>query len=214
MKPLIALALCLSLAACDKAPEEGSPLTTTADGSLYTNARFGLSVTKPEGWYAMDIKESLAQLQKGGALLAGADDNLQAIMDASLKGTLPLFNFFEAPPGAAVKTNANIGSVAENVEALPGIKTGCDYLYQMKQTFKQSRIKVDFGQECQSNRINGNPFGVQSATMLVGNLLIKQRYYACLKGRHTVLFVHSYTDEKGDRALTQIMDTLKTGCDA
>ncbi|MES2820188.1 MAG: hypothetical protein V4812_14515 [Pseudomonadota bacterium] len=214
MKPLIAIVLCLSLAACDKAPEEGSALTTSADGSLYTNARFGLSVSKPEGWYAMDIKESMAQMQKGGAMMAGSDENMQAMMDASMKSTLPLFNFFEAPPGAAVKTNANIGAAAENVEALPGIKTGCDYLYQMKQLMAQSPLKIDFSQECQSIRINGNPFGMHSATMSVGNNEVKQRYYACIKDRHALVLVHSYTEDKGDETLNQVMETLKLGCDA
>ncbi|MET1076752.1 MAG: hypothetical protein ABWY06_01890 [Pseudomonas sp.] len=214
MKPLFAIALCLGLTAFNAGADEDSAMTTSADGSHYSNARFGLSVTKPEGWYAMDIKESLAQMQQGSTKVAGSDQNIQAMFDAALQGTLPLFDFFQVPPGEAVRTNASISASAESVEAFPGIKTGCDYLSQMQKTMSRLQQKIDFPEGCRNAHLNGNPFGVMSTTMKVGIASVDLQYFACLKGRHALVFLTSYVDEKGAQSLAGVMRTMKLHCDA
>src|SRR5512138_1761356 len=122
MRTILAVAASFLLLACSRGERELSPITTTADGSKYVNELFGLEITKPEGWYAQDQEAAMKMSQKGAQLIAGDDKSMNALVSEALKTTIPLFGFFQHPPGAAVDMNPNIVSVAENVGGFPGVK--------------------------------------------------------------------------------------------
>lgn len=212
MRTILIIAASVVLVACSRNEPERSPVTTTADGSKYVNEFFGLEITKPAGWFAQDPEAMLKMSQQGIELISGDDKNMRQIASRSLKTSLPLFGFFQYPPGAAVETNPNIVSVAENVSVLPGIKTGCDYLFHARKLLERSALKVSVKEGCETTLINGTPLGYIEATMIAGNREIRQRYYACVQGEHALSIVQTFVDEETKRLVDAPLKSLFVTC--
>ncbi len=219
----------LSLVACDKAAttqesknaiepiktaevkKDASPVTKSEDSKTYTNEYFKITVQKPEGWYAQNAEES-AELQKqGGKMLAGNDKNLKAAMDAAQDTTTSLFGFFEAPPGTPGKLNPNVLSAAENIKVAPGIKTGCDYIALTKEIIKKSQMNYKFEEKCETKTVNGTEFGVVNAQLSVGEQVVKQRYYAVIRGNHAISVIETFFDAESEAKVKKVVESLKFG---
>lgn len=212
MRAILAIVACAVFSACSSGETELSPVTTTADGSKYVNEFFHLEVTKPEGWFAQDADLTLKMSQRGADLVAGDDDNMKAIVAQSLKTSFPVFGFFQHPPGAAVEVNPSIISMAENVSVLPGIKTGCDYLFHARKLFERSALKVSVKEGCQTTQINGTSFGYIDTTLIAGSREISQRYYACVQGEHALSIIQTYVDDETKRLVDDPLQTLSVAC--
>ncbi len=192
--------------------QEVSGATVSVDGKVYTNELFDLSISKPEGWYAQSTQELLQMQQLGANLISGDNKNLQAVLKESLKTSLPLFSFYRYPLGTPAPSNANIAGVAENVSLYPGIKQGCDYLFHAKQIIAQSQIRIEFTDECLTKRVNNSEFGYFNASLNVGEVQIKQKYYACIQDTHAISVVQTYTTPEEAQKVDQILDTLSIKC--
>lgn len=186
--------------------------TVSADGKVFTNELFDLSITKPDDWYAQSTQELLQTHQIGANLVSGNNRNLQAVMKESLKTSLPLFGFYQYAPGTPTSSNANIAGVAENVSLYPGIQKGCDYLYNAKQLMAQSQIRVEFGDDCLTKNINGSEFGYYNASIYIGDREIKQKYYACIQDTHAISVVQTYFSPEEEQLVDDVLDTLEVDC--
>ena len=78
------------------------------------NVFFGLSVEKPEGWYAMNNEELRSLVQN--VTVPESDDNnsVQQSGNISSQRVIPLFEFLEYPYGTPNKFNPNIIGLVEN----------------------------------------------------------------------------------------------------
>lgn len=207
MKRLITAVLSLLLFACSS-QEPPSPITVNTEGNHYHNAFFGVSVDKPEGWYAQSPEELIELQQRGAAVLADKDDSRRAMIEASLEQSTPVFAFFEVAPGTPGKLNPNVTSAAENIKAFPGIKTGCDYLEHVKALLAQGRIPYQFEGDCAENKLGGKPVGVMDTKVEAGNVIIHQRYYALIKDRHAVGVVQTYFDDESRAKTQRVIDSM------
>lgn len=207
MNRIIAVALSLLLMACS-GQESPSPVTVNTEGNHYHNAFFGVSVDKPEGWYSQSPEETIALQQRGTDMLAGDEKGMRAMIEASLKQSVPLFGFFEVPPGTPDKLNPNVVAAAENLTAFPGIKTGCDYLDQVKQMLEQGRMAYRFEEKCGTREFAGKSMNVIEGTVEMGELTITQRYYATIKGRHAVAVVQTWFSDEAGEQTGRIIDSL------
>ena len=239
---MLTLATCLLLAACSKqadAPSAGTPppesasapsaqaqqapvtaapageksaLTHSADGVTYINDYLGLQVSKPEGWYAQSPEETMKMSQGGANTIAGDDRSLKAMLDASLKSSLPLFGFFDAPPGTPGKNVISMVGMAENIAALPGIKNGCDYLSHVRTLLKSGAPQFSISESCSQQTINGSQLGMIVATTQAGKFTVTQKYLACVKGEHAIGVVGSSFDAPGAAKIDAALQTLKVQC--
>ncbi len=208
----LSLLLVLGLAGCGKGEPEA--LTHATDDGLHTNDYFGLSVQKPETWYAQDFEEMMAMLQMGARAMSGEDENMRTMIEDALDKTLPLFAFYEAPPGTPSPFNANIQGIAENIGDYPGIESGCGYLANTMNLMEQSAIQVGASGECTTQTIAGTTMSTQPLRMQMGSMSIRQRYYTCLNGEHAVGFIMTWVDEDQKRQLERILDTISLECDS
>lgn len=218
LQKLLILVLCFSLGLVTKQAtkvlaDEISGLTVSEDNKLYRNEMFDLSISKSEEWYAQSTEELFRTQQIGSSLISGNDHNMQALMKEALKVSLPLFSFYKYPPGTPTnETNANVSGVAENISLYPGIKKGCDYLYNVKNLMNYSQIQIKYEDDCQTKMINGSEFGYFNAVIAVGNTKLKQKYLACIKGTHAIAVIQSY-DSTSENSVNEILNTLKVDCD-
>ena len=186
--------------------------TTSADGKVFRNELFDLSVTKLDDWYAQSTKELLQHHEMSVNILADDNSYLQAVIRESLQASLPLFGFYRYASGTPTSKNAIIRGIAENISLSPGIKKGCDYLYHVKQLMTQSHIGLNFSDECLTKNINGSEFGYYNAGIIARDREIKQEYYACIKGTYAISIVQSYSSPEEKLMVDEILDTLKVEC--
>lgn len=212
MRTILAIAASVVTIACSSGEAERSPITTTADGSKYVNEFFGLEVMKPDGWYAQDAESTMKMNQRGADLIAGDDENMKTLVAQSLKTIVPLFGFFQHPPGAAVAANPSIVSVAENVGGMPGIKAGCDYLFHARKLLESAAVKVSVKEGCRTMQVNGTPLGYIDITMIIGKREVLQRYYACVQGEHALSIVQTYLDDETKRMVDEPLKSLSVAC--
>ncbi len=207
MKRIITVLLSLALFACTE-QEPASPLTVNTEGNHYHNAYFGVSVEMPEGWYSQPAKETIALQQRGTRVLAGDEKAMQAMLEASLKSSVPLFGFFEVMPGTPNRLNPNVMAVAENLEGFPGIKTGCDYLEHVKKLMRQGKLPYQFEEGCQTRKLKGGSMDYFSAHLKTGTVKATQRYYATMKDHYALAVVQTYFDESGEKKTKRVLDSL------
>lgn len=206
--PLMTL---LGLTGCGDGDPEA--LTRVSDGGLHTNDFFNLSVQKPDAWYSQDFEEMMAMLEMGAKAMSGDDENMRAMIDGALDNTLPLFAFYEAPPGTPKPFNANIQGVAENIEDYPGIESGCGYLANTMSLMEQSAMQVDASSDCVTDTMAGTTMSTQPVRMQMGSMDIRQRYYTCLNGDHAVGFIMTWVDGDQKQQLDRILETATLQCD-
>ena len=202
----------LGLTGCGNGDPEA--LTQVSDDGLHTNDRFGLSVQKPDEWYAQNFEEMMAMLQMGANAMSGDDENMRAMIEGALDKTLPLFAFYEAPPGTPKPFNANIQGVAENIENYPGIESGCGYLANTMKLMEQSAMQVGSSGDCTTETVAGTTMSTQALRMQMGSMNIRQRYYTCLNGDHAVGFIMTWVDANQKQQLEGILETASLTCDS
>ncbi|MCJ8321782.1 MAG: hypothetical protein HRT52_22115 [Colwellia sp.] len=214
MKIFTILLVSLSLLSCSDSDQKEIAWTTSTDNIHYTNEKFNLSITKPESWYAQNVKELVALQQKGKDLMSGDDENFKAIAEAALKTSLPLFGFHEFTPGTPTNTNSSLMGVAENISALPGIKKGCDYLYHAKQFLAKSQIKIDYEDDCHIQIINGVEMSYFNSKMEAAGNIVKQKYMACLSGDYAIAVIYTLVNKEDTSEIDSVLNTLKLQCKA
>lgn len=214
MKKLVVLFFSLNLISCSDIGTKEVAWTTSDDGIHFSNEKFKMSIIKPKSWYAQNIKELVAMQHKGKDIMSGNDENFEAIVDASLKTSLPLFGFHEFAPGTPTDNNSSLMGVAENISALPGIKSGCDYLYHTKQLIKQSQVKMEIEDECLNQEINGVKISYFNSQVAVGTNTVKQKYMACLSGDYAIAVIRTVINKENTSEIDEVLNTLKVQCNA
>ena len=162
--------------------------------SVYINQFYKIEFSVPKGWI-IDKKTQLEAIVRTGTdALAGDNNYSKAALETSLKRTGYLLMANKYLAGAPVALNPSLILMSEDLSASPGVLSGADYLYHVKQS-------IDLGQALESKEIkkiiiNGKEFGVMDATAKK-NASIKQTYYSTIINRHSIVFIITYgTDEQ------------------
>jgi len=208
LKHIFTVLLCLGLFACS-GQESPSPVTVNTDGNHYRNAFFGVSVDKPEGWYSQPPEETMALQQRGSEALMADEKNKQALIDASLKSSVPVFGFFRVPPGTPGKPNPNVMAVAENLNGFPGVKSGCDYLHFVRQLLEKGQFSYAFSGECGSRKLAGESFGYLEGKVARGDVTVTQRYYATVREGYALSFIQTFFSAEGEAETRAILDSIE-----
>ena len=192
---------------------ETEALTTSTNGLVFENKKFGISVVKPVTWYVQNIENMIAAHQMGVDLMAGDNQDMHAMLEASLNSTLPLFGFFETDPETPASSNASFIGVAENIVNAHGLNSACDYLSQARQLIKRSQIRAEMKEECLSYEVDGASLNYFTATMDMESYQVKQIYLACLSGDHALAFVSSIINRDNAPEIDTMLGSLKVKCD-
>lgn len=183
--------------------------TVNTGGNTYENRFFGMSVTRPDGWYAQSVEEMLMTQQQGSKVLAGDNKNMQALLDAAKDSSLPLFGFYEYPPGTPGKINPNVLAVAENIKQYPGIAKPCDYISAVKSLLEMGQVEYTFDGDCKSGTVGGRESGYLDAMLDLGKLKIRQRYHATISDGYAVSFIETYTDDKSRNKVRKVISSIR-----
>ncbi|MFO8023738.1 hypothetical protein [Thiohalophilus sp.] len=142
-------------------------------------------------------------------MIAAEDKNMQKMIDAAMESSLPLFGFFEYPPGTPGKMNPNVLSVAENIKMYPDIKEPCDYVEAVKQILQQRQLNYEFNGKCQSTMIGGKQASYQNALLKFGTLDVTQRYHAMIIDGYAISFIQTHMDEESHARVDAVLDSIR-----
>lgn len=119
--------LSLFLAACSKPVSEEIGFGHF-EGNRYFNEYFGFQINFPKSWSILDQQATDSITELGEDMLAGENENMKAVLNASEIRSVNLFAVYKFMPGSPVDSNPSIMCFAEKLEYTPGIKRGSDYL--------------------------------------------------------------------------------------
>lgn len=206
MKALFLTALSLLLFACS-ADEPASPITVNTSGNEFHNAFFGISVTKPEGWYDQSPEETL--MQQHGTQPAADEASRKAMIEAALNSNMPIFGFFAVQPGTPGRLNPNVLGVAENLSGFPDVQTGCDYLAHVQTLLSRGQMAYRFEGGCESRQLAGAKLDVIEGRVALGTMTVTQRYYATVRSGYAIAFVQTYFGDEGQARTAAVIDSIR-----
>lgn len=199
------------LTACSEPAENDvEAMVTREQGEAhFHNGYFAMAVVKPDGWYAQSAEETMALTMMASPMLAGSDQSREAMIKASMAATVPLFGFFMVPPGTPGTLNPNVIANAENVKALPGITSGCDYLFHSAQLIRQSSFEVVTISDCRAEQLAGRPFGTLDVHMRLNGQDIHQRLHTTLTRGYALSVVETWFDDASKKAVGEVVSSLQ-----
>jgi len=171
----------------------------------YTNDFFNLTVYIPESWYVLDDESRIEFMRQGNKLIAGKDENLNAVLEAVELQNLNLLTASEYPPGAPVSSNSNLVLMAEKVKHLPGIVRGRDYHFHTKKLLQSSAVQMEYPNEIYEQIIDGVAFDVLDIEIKIGNQMIRQKQYVTIMNGYALAFGMTYLDAEGLKKLEDII---------
>ena len=182
---------------------------STPGGDVFEVDAFGMTVTKPQGWFAMNASEAQQLMEAGGAVTSAGNAQLEAVIENSKARTRNLFGFFEHEIGAPVDINPSVIAVAEDVRMAPGVKTGKDYFFHSRKLMQQSSVGYEIKDEYGVRSIGGVSFDRMDLMLTMNGVAVPQSYYAARRGDYILVFIETYSPE-GDRAATgAVIDSIR-----
>ena len=189
--------------------EKTKAFASETNGNTLHSPKFGLSIEKPDGWYALGYDELNALIETGGEVASSGNDDLGAILEATEKNNYSLFLISQYETGAPVEVNPNVLGVAENISAAPGIKSGKDYFFHAKKLMAQANPSYVFEDGYKVRLIDGVEFDQMDLTIELAGMSSKQTYYAAKSKNFIIGIIQTYESEDSQEATSKIIDTIK-----
>ncbi|MDO9255965.1 MAG: hypothetical protein Q7U54_10670 [Bacteroidales bacterium] len=180
------------------------------ENSKYLNSYFDFEITIPANWIIQN-KEQMEKMAKAGMdMVVGDDANLKAAVKVSEINTANLLVVNQYERGSAVDYNPGLVIVAENIKEYPGIKTGSDYLFQVRKLLNQSQVKYDYiDTETSRESISGIDFYKMNAGIEYMGIGIKQIYYSTVLKGFSLNVIISFINDEQKAGLITAIDSIK-----
>lgn len=180
------------------------------ENSKYLNSYFDFEITIPASWIIQNREQMDKMAKAGKDLVVGDDTNLRAAIKASEINTANLLVVYQYERGSAVDYNPGIVIVAENIQDYPGIKTGSDYLFQVRKLLDQSQVKYDYiDKETSREVINRIDFYKMNAGIIMMGTDIKQVYYSTVMRGFSLNIIISFINDEQKNDLLALINSIK-----
>ena len=195
----MAVVLGLVATGCGKR-RQGSPTDGGLAGGEYTNRYFGFAFPVPKGWTVAPQEAVKETTRSGREMLAeSADKRLKAALEEAEKKTHTLLLISEHPLEATVAFNANIIVAAESVRRVRRMKTGADYLNQMRTVMKLANTGSTSRGAPKEMQLGGRTFYREQ--YVTGT--VEQAYYVSILDGYAVAFIVS-AENKDDLSRVEV----------
>jgi hypothetical protein len=188
----------------------GVPDNGKVAGDVYENSYFSFRYTMPRNWTVHGEETNKALQQIGNEIISGEDENKKARMRAAEKRTYNLLTVFEYPLGTPGKDNAGLQLIAEGVSFAPGIKTGADYIWTLKQVLKNSAAQVSYDGEPAEVKLSGVTFFRQSLANTVGTVLVYETIFSTVAKGYALSFIFTARSKEKLEEVTRSMSSFQS----
>ena len=173
-----------------------------------------LQVEAPETWRLAATEFNNQVIELGASAVDSGNKMIDQMLAQSVNRTVVVFTLTEYEIGSPVEENPMLMSMIEDITLAPGVKTGCDYLFHMKQNLALANPAMEIVSDCQELEINGKTFGVIDTQFPVGRQLVKQNYFVSVCNSYSLAFVATYLSDQAKAELAEIVKSTSYQCDA
>lgn len=178
------------------------------DKGVYKNKYFDLEITLPDQWVIQD-KEQLKQITDRGKELLSDDKAVHKALDAAAVNTAYLITLFKYEMGSPVDFNPSFVALAENMKAMPGVKTGKDYLFHATKLLLASDLNYKIDDEVEQKQIGSKEFYVLNLMLTVNDKTIYQEYITTIVNGFALSFLLCYDNDDDKQMLFAVIDKIK-----
>lgn len=215
--PLTFLVLLAAVAGCNqsnKIPENFD--YGIIDNDVYTNSFFGMEVPLIPGWSVQNKEEMARLMDKGAEYIGKKDKKLGEQVKASTITTANLLLMFKyAIDSASSEVNAFNASflmLAENVAARSDIKSGTDYLDQLKKLIARTYTNFKVSPEYSVIKVGHKNFDVLKVkNITTGDVEVTQLYCCLIEKGFALVITISYSGEEQEDELRTHLNKIKFG---
>jgi hypothetical protein len=178
--------------------------------NTYINSFFKMHINLPDSWSLLS-KEQMNQFMKSGEkLVTNGDKNMEAVLKASEIKTANLVSAFQYPLGSPVNANSNLMINAVNIQTLPGMKTGSDFLFQARKVLQHTALHYDvLDSVFTKENIGGKEFYFMNTEMNIMGIDVKQRYYSTVLNGFTFNIIITYSTPEQEEVLMKSVRSMK-----
>jgi hypothetical protein len=182
-------------------------LGVVKDGT-YVNRTFGFTFKYPTDWvvHGEATKERIRELGKEKITESGAAS--KATVEVSMKNTYYLLTVFRYPIGTpGVTFNPAVLVMAERVSHAPGIKTGKDYLLNIRVLLAKAGQQIQL-EEPKEYHFAGSQFFRDNYAVENNGVHMMQSHFATVKNGYALVFIFLGADETSVEEMTKSMETF------
>jgi hypothetical protein len=187
--------------------QSGVDLGIIQDGT-YVNRHFEFKFTYPKDWtvHGKETDERMRELGKEMAANAGTSKEQ---LEVALKSTYTLLTVFRHPVGTpGITSNPVVLVMAEKVSHAPGIKTGKDYLLNVRELMRRTGAQV-LPDEPKEFTFAGRQFFRDDYGVEINRAKVSQAYFAQVMKGYALVFIFMGLDQKTVDEMAKSMDTLE-----
>ncbi len=213
MRYLIAAAaiscLVLSTGCARPTPAERAFDEGHVNGNQYKNDYFQFTMDLPQQWVLQNKEQTTALMEKGAEHIARDQDQERQMRKAAHVGTAYLVTLFRYEMGSPVPFNPSFLVVAENMNALPGVKKGRDYLFHARKMLESTALDYSYGGPLRGEMVGGVGFDGMGMVLHSNGTEVYQDYYATIKDGFALSIVMTYPDSATADTLRRIMSGIR-----
>ena len=202
------LAIAASINNVNGQKERSFDLGTLEDGT-YSNEYFDFNMTFPRNW-AAEIDKNQAFVEKGLEVFEDELKKDRIYFDPKDVEMAILVTISKYAMGTAVDFNPNILIMVENVAKVPGIKTGADYLFNVKKLLKYTGAKSKVkGSKFEEHNFGGKTFHSMITKNKLQGIKYKQVFYTTILNDFAFCILCTYKEKDQLEELLTIVNTTQ-----
>lgn len=171
------------------AGQQSHPDNGKVTEGVYRNEFFGFTYKLPPDWTIHGEETEKVLMESGKQLIAGDDEAKKKLMDLASQRTFHLLTAFEFPLGTPGKPNRSIQLIAENISFAPGIRTGKDYLLNLRETMAQGQLQTEYQSEPTEETISGVSFYRQALTIQISSVTVYEIVYCTILKEYAITYI-------------------------
>lgn len=211
---LLILSLAFSFAGCNtkstKEVTKSAAITLgTNKGNVYTNDFFKLTINIPDKWIVATDAEKTKIIEAGKEIVAGDDKDKAKQIDLSAEKSVYLLMVSAKGLQVQSTNNPNFIVIAEKLSFFQSVKTGADYLAEIKKQLKTvTSIPYNLDKAVYTEKVGGKNFSVLEATVENSTIKMTQKYYACVLNGYALSFISTGLDDAGAKTLDATLKSV------
>lgn len=189
-------------------PTEGADEGET-QGNVYTNRFYSMRYEFPEGWVVHGDQTKKRVMELGKNIVGGDDPTRKAAAEVAEKHTQILLSVFHYPLGTPVDFNPMIQIMSEDVGFAPGIRTGNDYLQNLRKVLQTSSMLSEIEDEPTARETGGRQLDGLHITLHVKSKLVYEAFWVTIIKGHALGFVLAAGSSEERDLIEKTLTTLR-----
>lgn len=173
-------------------------------GDVYTNLRFGFSLTIPAGWNVMKQDDVTRTTAAGTELLKSKDEKFNKFLEEGLNKEQALFFVTKLP----------LGSVGNSIITASVLKQGDPRITSrivMDATIKAvtANPNVKLTKPVEVRKIGGRSFMYAEVLMYLNSVIMRTRLYQSTVNGYSLSISHTYTRDEDEPIFDYVLKSVK-----